>query len=150
LASFWALQDLTLQFLLHIAKILQHAETWTLSAFNAPTHTIYRMFPPKDISDYTRVDAQLRALISLTLLIFSHLRGYLGPYPQTKADGLDSCCWFIRALFRGWRIIEYVYSYLRIPFVIAYLQAANDQFEVDEDFYLLCLRLAMLSVIIAR
>ncbi|KAJ2998557.1 hypothetical protein NUW58_g277 [Xylaria curta] len=149
LASFCALQDLVLRFLLRIAKILQHAETWSLRAFNAQTHTLYRMFPSEDISDYTRVDAQLVALASLAVLIFSHLRGYLGPHPLRKTDNFDNYPWLVRVVFRGSRVIKYVFSYLRIPLVIAYLHVANDQFEAVGDYYLLCLRLAILSVIIA-
>lgn len=149
LASFWALQDLALRFLLHIAKILQHAETWTLSALDAPTHTISRMFPPEDISDYTRVEAQLRALFWLAALVFSHLRGYLGPRPPRDPAYFDNSPWYVRPLFRGCRIFRYLLSYLRIPFVIAHIQVANYLFEADEDVYLLCLRLAPVVLVIA-
>ncbi|RYC64455.1 hypothetical protein CHU98_g1754 [Xylaria longipes] len=149
LASFCSLQDLVLRFLLHIARILQQAETWTLSALDAPTHTIYRMFPSEDISNYTRDEAQLLALGSLAVLIFSHLHGYLGPHPLNKNDNIDNYPWLPRVLFRGSRIIKYVFSYLRIPFVIAYLHAANDQFEANGDLYLMCLRGLTLSIVIA-
>ncbi|KAI1751988.1 hypothetical protein F4782DRAFT_530933 [Xylaria castorea] len=146
LASFCALQDLALRFLLPIAKTLQHAETWTLSAVGAPTYTIYRMFPPEDISNYTRVEAQLLALVSLAVLIFSHLFGYLGPHP---ASNFDNDPWLVRALFRGCRIIKYVFSYLRIPFVIAHLHVGNNQFEADGDLYLLCLSGVIPTILIA-
>ncbi|KAH8161479.1 hypothetical protein CIB48_g6759 [Xylaria polymorpha] len=146
LASFCALQDLALRFLLYIAKTLQHAETWSLSASGAPTHTIYRMFPPEDISNYTRNDAQLGALFLLAALIFSHLYGYLGPHP---AYNTDNDPWLVQALFRGCRVIKYVFSYLRIPFVIAYIHAAYNQFETDGNFYLLCLASAIPTILMA-
>ncbi|KAI0435935.1 hypothetical protein F4803DRAFT_557504 [Xylaria telfairii] len=140
LAPFCALQDLALRFLLYFAKTLQHAETWSLSAFGAPTHTIYRMFPPEDISDYTRNDAQLGALFLLAALIFSHSYGYLGPHP---AYNVDHDPWLVRVLFRGCRIGKYIFTYLRIPFIIAYIHAAHNQFETDRNFYLLFLASAM-------
>ncbi|KAI0104808.1 hypothetical protein GGR51DRAFT_521307 [Nemania sp. FL0031] len=149
LASFYALQNLTLPPLLYIAKILQHAETWTLSAFDAPTHTIYRMFPPEDISHYTRDDAQLGALVWLTVLVFCNVRGYLGSHPPWKTDDLDNFPRLIRALFLGYRIIKYVFSYLKIPFIIAYFNALHDQFETDGDLYLKCLRWAIIVILIA-
>ncbi|GAW26700.1 hypothetical protein SAMD00023353_4400240 [Rosellinia necatrix] len=44
----------------------------TLNALDALTHTIYRVFLPEYISEYTRVG------------------GYLGPYPLKEADKFDN------------------------------------------------------------
>ncbi|KAI1175545.1 hypothetical protein F4777DRAFT_578857 [Nemania sp. FL0916] len=143
--AIYTLRDLVLLFLLQTAKILQGAETWVLNAVGAPTHTIRRMFPPEDISEYTRVEAQIVALIELVILISVSVRGYLAPHPPRKSEW-DTYPWYGRASVRATCLVGHA---LIISRFIAIVHIIHPLIEASEDTYRLVIRMDLLISFIA-
>ncbi|KAI0152594.1 hypothetical protein GGR57DRAFT_469615 [Xylariaceae sp. FL1272] len=79
------------------------------------------MFPPDNCASD---DMQLDALFGLTIVILAHIYHYLGPRPPIPANVLDTYPRLVRAFFRGHRILEYMFPYLRIPLFMALANGA--------------------------
>ncbi|KAI1258978.1 hypothetical protein F5Y18DRAFT_433752 [Xylariaceae sp. FL1019] len=139
-------QNPALRFLLLVAQYLQRAESWALPFFGASPSRNYRVFPPDDCACD---DMQLDALFSFTLIILGHIYHYLGPRPPIPAHVLNTYPRLVRAYFRGHRVVEYMFSYLRIPLSLALVHGALRDFEADGDFRTLLLRTAMGAFLVA-